>query len=151
MVLSSFLHSQSHGALRRWTKPVDRSRGKFSDAVTSVKVQKFARDESAQRPSGCTAHCAALPVEGRNFAKMQQRTCARSDLWGILRPCGLWASMRCPVWTGTRLTGGLHRRSGVILDCSAAKFTRDGLSSWQEKFSQNVCPRPLGKFHADSK
>ena len=30
--------------------------------------------------------------------------------------------MRYPVWTGARLSGGLHRRSGVILDRSSANF-----------------------------
>ena len=37
-------------------------------------------------------------------------------------PYGLWVSMRYLVWTGTRLSGGLHRRSGVILDSSSANF-----------------------------
>ena len=98
------------------------------------------RSQSAQRPSGCMAHCAALLVGGRNPVKMQRRTSDRSDLWGILRPWGLWASMRCPVWTATRLTGGLHRRSGVILDCSSARFTGDGLSFWQEKILAKCLP-----------
>ena len=37
-------------------------------------------------------------------------------------PHGLWVSMRYPVCACTRLSGGLHRRSGVILDRSSANF-----------------------------
>ena len=58
--------------------------------------------------------------------------------------------MRYPVWTGARLCGGLHRRSGVILDRSSANFlgTRYRLG---KRNSRKMSAHGLsGKFHADS-
>ena len=138
-------------------------REKHSDQVTSISIGAFMR-RLISRYSHATNVQFSVLCRHRSTEKLDS-----SCQCGVVRsrcPHGLLAvgygiesgtgSLGVQTALGVHVVAYVSRWCRVTLEC-----TRLGCSIWLNTFSrsrasdgntsQNVCPRPLGKFHADSK